>query len=336
MRRTRKVVLLTLVLLVALAAAGIASAAVPTNSADLREAVTVAGIMDHQDAFQTIASANGNTRASGTPGYDASADYVKAQLEATDYYNVTEQEFTFPFFEETGPSTFEQLTPDARTYARGTEYEIMEYSGSGDVTGSIVPTNDIQIPPSATPSSTSGCEPGDFPAETENNVALIQRGTCDFAVKVQNAEAAGAVAAIIFNEGQEGRTGIINGTLGAPAGIPALDTTFAIGKELYDSAGSSDTTVHIVTQTVSENRNTTNIIANTKTGRTDRVVVVGAHLDSVPEGPGINDNGSGSAMDLEIALQMAELGIQPRTRSASSSGARRSPACSGPSTTSLG
>ena len=36
-------------------------------------------------------------------------------------------------------------------------------------------------------------------------------------------------------------------------------------------------------------------------------MVVGAHLDG-PEGPGINDNGSGSATDLEVALQMAELG----------------------------
>ena len=53
------------------------------------------------------------------------------------------------------------------------------------------------------------------------------------------------------------------------------------------------------------------MIAQTTTGRTDRVVVSGAHLDSVIEGPGINDNGSGSAAQLEVALQMAELGIQP-------------------------
>jgi Zn-dependent M28 family amino/carboxypeptidase len=56
---------------------------------------------------------------------------------------------------------------------------------------------------------------------------------------------------------------------------------------------------------------TRNVIAETPTGRKDRVVVVGAHLDSVPEGPGIQDNGSGSAAILEIALQMAELEIEP-------------------------
>jgi Zn-dependent M28 family amino/carboxypeptidase len=65
---------------------------------------------------------------------------------------------------------------------------------------------------------------------------------------------------------------------------------------------------------VSEERTTRNVLADTPGGRSDRLVVVGAHLDSVPAGPGINDNGSGSAAILEIALQMAELGIQPRNQ----------------------
>ena len=42
--------------------------------------------------------------------------------------------------------------------------------------------------------------------------------------------------------------------------------------------------------------------------------MVGAHLDSVAEGPGINDNGSGSSTILEIAEEMAELGDRPRNR----------------------
>ncbi len=59
---------------------------------------------------------------------------------------------------------------------------------------------------------------------------------------------------------------------------------------------------------------TENLLADTPTGRTDRTVVVGGHLDSVAEGPGINDNGSGTATILETALQMAELGIEPENR----------------------
>ena len=63
-----------------------------------------------------------------------------------------------------------------------------------------------------------------------------------------------------------------------------------------------------------DNKDTANVIAETPGGREDRVVVVGAHLDSVPNGPGIQDNGSGSAAILEIAIQMAELGIEPRNK----------------------
>jgi Zn-dependent M28 family amino/carboxypeptidase len=190
----------------------------------------------------------------------------------------------------------------------------MEYSGDGDVTGLIVPAKDVVIPPSPTPGSTSGCEDSDFPAETTGNVALIQRGTCTFGEKIQNAEEAGAVAAIIFNEDQEGRTGVINGRLGAPAGTPALDTTFAIGESLFDLSRSGGTTVHIATQTVSENRDTSDGIAESPAGRSDRVAFAGAHLDSVPECPGINDNGSGSATLLEVAESIDELNIRPRNK----------------------
>ena len=300
-----------LALLVAFGVVGVATAAVPTDTSALRNAVSVKGIMKHESEFQNIADANDGTRAASTPGYDASAAYVANKLRRTGFI-VTEQSFEFPYFEETGSPTFERLTPTARTYVHNTDYALMEYSGSGDVRGQIVPTNDIVIPPGVKEgTSSSGCEASDFPAQTAGNVALMQRGTCDFVVKVENAKAAGATAAIIFNEGQPGRTNIINGTLGHPVDIPALDTTFAVGEELYNLASAGSTSVHIATQTFFETRTTKNVIADYPGGRTDRTVVVGAHLDSVPEGPGINDNGSGSAGILEIALQMKKLNIKP-------------------------
>jgi Zn-dependent M28 family amino/carboxypeptidase len=172
---------------------------------------------------------------------------------------------------------------------------------------------DLQLPPGAEPSSsTSGCEASDFTGFPAGAVALIQRGTCTFGEKAQNAATAGASAVIIFNEGQEGRTETLNGTLGGPVSVPVIGTSFAVGEELATLANAGTTTVHITTSTSSETRTTYNVIADSPKGDTSKTVVVGSHLDSVLEGPGINDDGSGTSQDLEIALQYRKAVKNPR------------------------
>ncbi|RBY75074.1 aminopeptidase [Geodermatophilus sp. TF02-6] len=275
----------------------------------LLRCVDADGVTEHLKALQQIADANGGTRASGTPGFDASADYVQQRLEAAGY-TVTRQSFDFPFFQLTSDS-FGITAPTARQLTSGTDYATMSYSGSGTVTEAPVVPVDVVLPPPADPAAiTSGCETSDFAGFPAGAVALVQRGTCSFAVKVANAQAAGAVAAVVFNSGQtdvagEDRTVLLQGTLGEPgATIPAVGTTFALGQEL----SAPGTRVSLSVDALSEVRQTANVLAELP-GRTAEVVQVGAHLDSVPEGPGINDNGSGSAAVLEVAeaLEKAQL-----------------------------
>jgi Zn-dependent M28 family amino/carboxypeptidase len=288
------------------------SSAVEVDTAALREAVTVDGVRDHQDAFQQIADTNDGNRASATPGYDASAVYVALLMEDAGY-DVTIQPFTFPFFQELEPAELEQISPVPTVYPYFdiAGFATMDYSGSGDVTAFAEGVDLILPPDPDADTSTSGCEDSDFDNFTLGNIAIIQRGTCTFALKAQNAEANGAVGVVIFNEGQPGRTAAFLGTLGGPgATVPVVGAAFDVGVEL--AAGGVE--VRMFVNATSENRNTSNVIAETPGGRDDRVVVVGAHLDSVPEGPGIQDNGSGSGAILEVALQMAELGIEPRNK----------------------
>ncbi|MBJ7330566.1 MAG: M20/M25/M40 family metallo-hydrolase [Solirubrobacteraceae bacterium] len=286
-----------------LALAGPAAAAPDTGASNrLTRAVTLPGITEHLQALQTIATANGGTRASGTAGFNASADYVAAKLEAAGL-KVTRQTFDFPFYQQTGPSAFERTATSPATYTVGEDYNVMDYSGSGDVTA---PVEGVDLSIADPTTVTSGCEAADFAGFTAGNVALLQRGTCPFGDKVKNAEAAGAAAAIVFNQGNGGpdRTDLFAGTLGDPVGIPAVSVSFARGQEL-NAAG---TEVHIVTQTLSEIRPTQNVIgdlAPKNAKKAGKTVVVGAHLDSVIDGPGINDNGTGTAADLEIAEQLA-------------------------------
>lgn len=289
-----------------------AQAAVGIDTYTLREAVTVDGVRSHQAAFQAAADANGGTREASSPGYQASVDYVVEQMEAAGY-EVAIQEFDYPFFEENVPALLEQLapTPTLYEYFGLTGFATMTYSGSGDITA-IAEGVDLVLPPASEPNtSTSGCEATDFTGFTAGNIAVIQRGSCSFAQKAQNAADAGATGVIIFNEGQEGRTENFLGTLGGPDfSIPVVGSSFEVGSDL--AAGGVE--VRMLVDADSEIRTTSNVIAETPTGRDDRVVVVGAHLDSVSEGPGIQDNGSGSAAILETAVQISQQGIAPRNK----------------------
>nr|WP_244962851.1 M20/M25/M40 family metallo-hydrolase [Cryobacterium roopkundense] len=279
------------------------------NTTKLRQAVTVSGILQHERALQRIANRNDGTRAAGTPGYDASAAYVKEQLTKAGY-KVTEQPFEFEFYQEVTPASLSQVSPAPQDYDTAT----FTYSGSGDVVGGIVAATNTVVPATPTPSSAAGCAATDFvPASaTEPQVALIQRGTCTFASKAANAIAAGYDAVIIFNEGNPGRTDLVEGTLGATVSVPVVGLSYADGAALYASAQAGSTTVAVSTEVIAETRTTVNIIADTRKGNKEKVIVVGAHLDSVLAGPGINDNGSGTATILETAIQMSKLNIQPR------------------------
>jgi Zn-dependent M28 family amino/carboxypeptidase len=279
------------------------------NTKRLRDAVTINGMMAHERALQSIANMNGGTRASGTPGYDASVAYVKGRLERAGY-DVTEQEFEFPFFRDLADPT---LTVGATEYETAT----FQFSGSGTVTGTVIPALDniVPIDPASPPStSNAGCEAADFEAPGDAPaIALIQRGTCTFEQKAANAQAAGYDAVIIFNEGQPGRTDLMAGTLGRIFTIPVIGLSYADGAALNEAAEAGDVTATVTTSTESDpNALTKNLIATSDRGNADEQVIVGAHLDSVVEGPGINDNGSGTSQNLEIAEEMSELGITPR------------------------
>jgi hypothetical protein len=275
--------------------------------------VTPKGILEHERRFQAIAEAHGNTRA-GTPGYRESREYVAERLRRAGY-GVRVQSFKFPFFRVLAPLELARVSPDPHAYELREDFAPMQYSGSGEVTAQLEPV-DISPSPGGEPGpSTSGCEEPDFTGFDGSDVAFLQRGTCTFEEKAKNAEAAGASAVLIFNRGEENKTETIRGALGKPGvTIPVLGTSFAVGEDLVRMTQGGDVTIRVFASTVSETREASNVIAETEEGREDQTVVVGAHLDSVPEGPGINDNGSGSAAVLEIAEKMSELGIEPRNR----------------------
>jgi Zn-dependent M28 family amino/carboxypeptidase len=153
---------------------------------------------------------------------------------------------------------------------------------------------------------TSGCEKDDFKGFKKGSIALVQRGACGFASMAARAKAAGASAVVVFNK--PGEKGPINGTVSKPAGLPVVGVTRELGAELVKAAKKGGLKLRVKTDTVHGKKSSANVIADTERGDAGNVVLVGAHLDSVPAGPGINDNGTGAAALLAIAGKIKDLG----------------------------
>ncbi len=276
-------------------------------------------VVEHLVEFEGLASktsdGSSTTRAAGTDGYQNSAAYIIATMREHGY-EVTTQEFDFRSWEELDGTSLNVNGADlTSTRTAGAEADFATMSYSGDSNGELS-ANAVFVTPdfdfsNANYDDTDGCEASDFNGkEIAGKVAIIQRGGCTFSSKVVNAQEAGAVAVVIFNQGNsEGRTAVINGTLGSDttATIPAFGARFELGQLWYEAIQSSEVPVVLNVDVQDEIVVTQNVIAETKYGNDDQVIMLGAHLDSVPEGPGINDNGSGSAGLLEYAITLADL-----------------------------
>ncbi|NUO97274.1 MAG: M28 family peptidase [Nonomuraea sp.] len=292
--------------------------AAPANAGSLDDAfarllvkkVKGENVRKHLEALQTIANANGGTRAAGTPGYDASRDYVAGKLRRAGY-KVTLQPINFvESWTENSPPTLDRTAPDAKSYVPGEDFFTFQPSPAGDVTAQVQGV-DLTLPPTPTPTSTSGCEASDFAGFVAGRIALIQRGTCSFAQKIRNAGRAGASGIIVFNEGQPGRTDAYPLDLGEwRAGVPMVFADFAVGNELATGAP----TVRLKVDSTLVLGTNDNVIAESRFGDPRDVVMIGGHLDSVTAGPGINDNGSGSATILEVAEEMALFPVKNKVR----------------------
>ncbi|WP_238693551.1 M20/M25/M40 family metallo-hydrolase [Micrococcus sp. HSID17245] len=240
-------------------------------------------------AFAAIADEHGN-RAAGTPGFQASLDYAVGELEEAGY-DVELQEFEITYTE-----TLRDRLAQTGPVQRDLEHTVFTSSPSAQVT---------DAPLTAPSGAATGCADADWAgADLTGSVALVSRGDCTFAQKSQVAAASGAEAVIIYNNAE----GALNGTLGAEPGdvVGTVGVTRELGADLLAQTRGGGATVTLDLEQLVEQRPTWNVLAETRTGSDDDVVMLGAHLDGVPEGPGIHDNASGVAATLEVARQAAK------------------------------
>ncbi len=280
LRRLGAVVIACAALAVGYLSAADSEAAPPKRAAltsQLPRAIKPAELNKHLAALQRLADRNGGTRVSGSAGYAASVRYVRDTLSRLGY---TAKVTPFPF------TTYRELTERARQVApsqRAIRVEAIDYSPS-------TPDGGLRAP---VVSAGNGCSRGDF-VDVRGRIALASRGVCFIYEKAQNAASAGAVALVVFTT----EPGPMDATLGDPnaSRIPVAAIEDAVARSLI---ASDAPVLNLEIKTEKRRARSQNVVADS--GGSGRVLMVGAHLDSVLAGPGINDNGTGVAALLEIA-----------------------------------
>jgi Zn-dependent M28 family amino/carboxypeptidase len=289
------------------------------------ERITAQGLQADLDALAMIATANSGTRALGTAGYAASATYVETELRAAGW-TVTSDEFDAPAFQDPGGSRLEVPAITGQSggvFGRG-EVAPLIYAPAGEVTARVIV---LDWDPQETRPTGRGCLVADYPPESAGAIVAVRPGPCYRRDQVLAAQQAGAVGFVALNAAF-GPGEVRRSTLIRPDGlrIPALAGTREVGNALAGVAASgsgapggsapgggpaSRSRVTLVTRANTEIRPTRSVVAELAGTQPDRVVMLGAHLDSVLDGPGIDDDGSGVAALLGFA-RAAGAGARPQ------------------------
>lgn len=265
-------------------------AAAPDLGGGLAARVTADGMFVHLRALQDIANANKGNRAEGTPGYDASVEYVAKTLRDKGF-DVTTPQFDRLYAVSPGKPS---LTIAGSNYSVD-QASLLVRTPPGGLTGQPV-----------RPRQPSGCAPGDYSATLPARaIAVVDDAHCSVVDKQNSAKAKGAAALIVVSapNGQGAPPTLFN-----PGYFKQLTMPVAVvGSYGGTALARSTAPVRLVLDAENVNVTSRNVLAQTKTGSTKDVIVVGAHLDGPRTGPGINDNGSGVAAVLETALQLGPL-----------------------------
>ncbi|PSK60738.1 Leucine aminopeptidase 1 [Elsinoe australis] len=234
-------------------------------------------------------------RVFGSIGHNATTKYLFDTIAELDRYYTVE----YQYFVETYSGGNATLSVNNQSQPAA----LFTYAPNGAVNAPLVAVNNL------------GCNASDYPAEVAGNVALISRGSCEFGLKAALAGSAGAAGAVIYNN----INGTLSGTLGAvsrPEGQypPTAGVSLQVGQTLLSLVQQGGALADLNVNAIIENRTTQNVIAQTKQGDPNNVLVIGGHSDSVAAGPGINDDGSGTVGILETAVQLAKYRVNNAVR----------------------
>lgn len=259
-------------------------------------------LMNNLQELNDIAYANGGNRAFGFPGYDASVEFIYNEVSKLKGFEAWIQDF---------PALFTETQAAAVTVGNETYRTVaLTYTPS-------TPEEGVTLPLVAAPAGEAGCSAENY-GDVEGKIVLVVRGLCPdattFAGKVRAAAAAGATAVVLYNSDPAKLTA---GSLSAPSPdyVPAalIDQDPGLALVARLEAGEA-VEAHVTIVQLIEERITQNVFAETKGGDEKNLIMLGSHLDSVQAGPGINDDGSGTSVNLELAKALSHFSTNLKVR----------------------
>jgi Zn-dependent M28 family amino/carboxypeptidase len=266
----------------------------PPPNSTLSTFISIEDVMNHLDELQRIATTENETRAVNTAGFNRTLDYITDYLTANTNYTVTKSFFPVRQFNlERDPILLSSVNGIITNHTYSTnlanaEIYHVQYSTSANFQDYV----ELSAIPDV------GCTDADWQnasSSVAGRVALVKRGNCTFIEKAAFASKYNAAALLMYNDGElPNRTQPILTNLGQTNTIPALFLSYGLGQQLVDAAQDPSTNASVFINIVLRNEQpfpVGNICADTPTGDVTQTIVIGSHSDSVPAGPGINDNG---------------------------------------------
>ncbi len=251
--------------------------------------IRVEEAMNHLIELQNIATATSGNRAVRTLGFNGTLDYITEQLALNTNFKVTTTFFNLRNFQLLRTPTLLSIINGvirSHTHSLSGEFYYMQYTTSANFISDVL----LTVIPNL------GCSDEDWLAARPppaGLVALVKRGDCTFVSKAQLAAKYNVAALLIYNDGAPGNTLPILANIGQNNRLPALFLSYALGQSLVDAANDPTriASVRLIIETDNSLNPVGNICADTLTGDPTQTLVIGSHSDSVPAGPGINDNG---------------------------------------------
>jgi aminopeptidase Y len=263
------------------------------SNATLAASINIDNAMNHLQELQRIANAGAGNRAVITIGFNNTLDYIIDTLKNHTNYNVTTKFFPVRQFVVLRAPTFISSINDTiqnHTYtgvSATSEFYYVQFSSSINLTDYV----ELSVIP------IGGCTDTDWVAANpppESRVALVKRGNCSFGQKTTLASKYNVTALLLYNHGRTPNDiSPILVNAGQSNTVPVLFLSYTLGQELADAAQDPAANVSVlITIDVNDGSGPVgNICADTPTGDPTQTILIGSHSDSVPAGPGINDNG---------------------------------------------